>query len=339
MLLISGKAQTSTHLSDSLSKGEFTAYLQQLVNDTLKPAKDFNAKLNPEYCKADLKILKRVLEEVQTSIYRYTSKSKIDSAFNNAFVNCNFMTYLELLRSITRIQNLIACGHSRWRHSADYMEYRKLNVKIFPFDLKIYNGRYYLLHNNSIENNIELLSEITHINGKPVDQITAQLRKHTYRDGRCSNEDLIDIEKYFSMAYSNFIDNPEEFKIRVVTNNSEEKEYHIRALLKAEIDSIRAQRYPPEEKMGIPLRFRMIDSINTGVYTIKWFRKDYTKNHGQDFEKFTDSVFACLADHKVKNLIIDIRNNTGGWTAYGKYLFSYFIDGETPYMQKVETQK
>ncbi|MGB0178190.1 MAG: S41 family peptidase, partial [Owenweeksia sp.] len=91
--------------------------------------------------------------------------------------------------------------------------------------------------------------------------------------------------------------------------------------------------------MGLPLRFRVIDSLSTGIYTIKWFRKEYIRYMGQHFRSFTDSVFTELNRQQIKNLVIDLRDNPGGWTAHGRYLFSYFIDKPQDYITRVEIKK
>lgn len=42
------------------------------------------------------------------------------------------------------------------------------------------------------------------------------------------------------------------------------------------------------------------------------------------FKKYIDSTFAIIKEHKVKHLILDLRNNPGGHNAYSDYLISYF---------------
>jgi len=326
------------HPVDTMSNERFTDFLLKLKNDTLQPPVDFTKKLDPEKCEADLRIYKRVLEEAHTPIYRYTSKPVIDQQFERAFAQAqDSMTYLMLFQNIARIQNLIGCGHSGRRHSTGYKKFRDTAVGIFPLDIKIREGRYFVYRDNSMQQ-IEEGTEIISINGLSVSQITDSLQLYMYRDGEC--QDNMDIEKHLPMAYSNFIDNPGLFEVKVVSPNYPEPLYmRLKPLLKSEVDSTRNFRYGKGKQMGTPLEFEIVDSAKTGIYTIKWFRKDYHKKMGQDFEKFTDSVFAELRKHEVENLIIDLRNNTGGWTAYGKYLFSYFINNKRPYMKSVETKK
>lgn len=325
-----------------LSDQEFNVYLKSLT-DTTSPHIPVNfAEPLPEgYAKADLQILKRVLEEAQTSIYRYCSPAALDSCFQNAMeIAEESMTYLELVQHVARIQHLIACGHSGWSHNPDFFKYRNQHVGLFPFDIRIFEGRFYLVHNNSLQANIPINLELLTLNGVPISQIAADLKKHMYADGISTEGSWMDLEKYFSMAYSNFIGSREAFEFTTPHKNGAMfYKGKVDALKKPEIDSIRAARYPPAEGLGTPLRFRSLDSMSTGIYTIRWFRNEYIKYKGQDFEAFTDSVFSEMADKKFDNLLIDLRGNVGGWTANGKYLLSYLIDKEHPYIQSVETKK
>lgn len=96
----------------SLNNEDFTAYLEAVVNDQKPTLSGFNphAPLSSDHCLADLEILKRCLEEAQTPLYRYASKAEIDHAFTLAFKRCQpSPTYLDMVRTIARLQKLIAC--------------------------------------------------------------------------------------------------------------------------------------------------------------------------------------------------------------------------------------
>lgn len=325
---------------EDLSDAEFTAYLQSLT-DSLKQADykvSFTKKLGPQACEADLHILKYILEEAQTTIYRFSSKVKVDSAFDYSFKAAkDSLTYIELVRHIARIQNVIACGHSGWGHSQAYRQYRNKELRFFPLDLKISGDRYFVDHNNSLDTAIQRYSEVTYINNEPVEDISARLKKYMYKDGT-GRQGNTDLENFFGMAYSNFLANPAEFRVKLKNRNGTSDEYTLRALPGKEIDSLKLARYgfsPPQK----PLRFYRIDSLNTAVFTIERFNNEYIHHFDQDFEKFTDSVFDVLNDTKTTNLIVDIRGDVGGWTGNGTYLFSYFIDHPVPYIKEVEVKK
>lgn len=300
---------------------------------------DFKKKIPPKYLSADLAVLEVALYEAQTSLLRYASKDEVNSAFNKAFQETtDSMYYLDFVKSIARLQNVIACGHSGWSHTPSYFPYRNSNVKLFPFDLTIIEGRYFIKHNNSLNRNVKPGTEILSINNQSVKEITKDLRSHMMVDGKSGLEGFKGITPYFPNAYSNFIENPQTFNLDIITPEKTESKIQIDPLLKSDIDSIRNHYYRPSQ-VGIPLRLDVIDSINTAIYTIKWFRNEYIESYGQNFHQFNDSVFDGLRQNGIDNLIIDLRGNTGGWTANGKRLLEYLIEDTIPYINKVIVKK
>ncbi len=328
------------HLPDS----SFTTHLQGLVGDSALKAHDFDfSKPLPKgYAEADLRILKRILEEAHTTLYRYATKAQIDSAFAHSLERAQGpMYYLDLVREAARIQHTIACGHTGWGHSTTYRAFRKEQVKLFPFQLRVLEGKYHLRYNYSFNRNIADYSELTHLNGIPIPDLVKQLRMFMYADGRSATGTTYDVDRFFSNAYSNFIGSPERFTLRLREKEGLlEKEISVKGLTKTQIDSIQRLYYPDvEQGLGIPLCFRYVDSLKTGIYTIKWFRKEYMAHFGQDFARFTDSVFSVLQEEGAKHLILDLRDNKGGWTAHGKYLLSYFVTEEIDVVKHVRTKK
>lgn len=324
------------------SDKKFEKYVQAQLKISSESEKiDFNEKIYPEKCLADLKVLKATLEEAQTTIYRYASEQEVEIAFQSAFKAAEEgLTYLELLQEIAKIQNVIACGHSWWGHSQEYIKYKNEELKFFPFEMRYDGSRCLLFQNNSREQDIYDDVQLISLNGEPIDSVLWKMKKFTNRDGTSMDNSLREPAKYFVNAYSNFVAQPDEFEITYFEEGFDGLiTRKIKALPKSEIDSIRKMKYPDWKKHGKPLKLELHPELDAAIYTIEWFKKDYLESQGQDFEAFADSAFTVLNEKNVGNLVIDLRANTGGWTAYGKYLFSYFIEEPTPYLSKVVTNR
>ena len=190
---------------------ERTAAIINYTNDSL-PSIDFSKKLDAAKAQNDILILKQALEEAQTSLYTYSSKAEIDKVFAEALEQVKASPgYLDVVRAIAKIQHTIACGHSSWEHAAGYKQYRDSAVRVLPMDIAIVNGRYYVRKNYSLQSAIPDFAEITHINGIPVKKLTAKLKPYMNQDGNANPGNTLEMEQYFKMAYSNFIDNPGVF--------------------------------------------------------------------------------------------------------------------------------
>jgi len=316
-----------------------SANLKTLETDST--AISFHKKLDPIHCQNDLITLKHVLEEAQTSVFRFCSKADFDELFNKAFVELqDSIYYQDFIKIIAKIDHQIACGHSGWGHAQAYYKYRNSFVKLFPFDVEMKDGKMFVLRDNSEENEIFVGSEIIEINKTPILEVIQGINAYLVKDGTSNIGFSEGEQSFFSNAYSNFVEQTDHFKISVLQNgHGKPLTFQTNALLKPELDSIRKTRYDVKPKFTKPLLYDYLDSISTGVYTINWFNKDYINHYNQNFERFTDSVFADLNTKDATNLIIDLRGNVGGWTAYGKYLFSYFIDQKLDYIKKVEIKK
>lgn len=296
---------------------------------------DFNKKLSPTLLQTDLKLFKLMLEEAQTSIYRYSTKEEVDAAFEKAFDAAqDSLYYLEFLRLVTGVQNTIACGHSGWGHSKAFKQFRNERMRFLPISISITDTRYFI--DQVYDKNKDLVAgtELLNINGMSMEEITLRLKAHMHKDGESGLSSMRGIEQYLSMAYANFIDNPDSFTLKLSLHDSI---YSTR--VEAQSLAVINATKTPKEGLGIPLRLAIDDASSTAVYTIKWFRNEYIAQMGQDFVAFTDSVFEEVAEQKIDTLIIDLRGNVGGWTGNGRHLFSYFINNPTPYIKRVEVKK
>ncbi len=298
-------------------------------------------RLSPEAYRSDLIVLKNAIDEALTARHRYCSKSELDSTFLRAINSVNPSTdYLDFTRNVSGIFNLIACGHSGWSHSLRYKAYREKSVRLFPFDIVFEKGKCFIKQDNSLENRITINTELLKINDQPIDSIVKSFSRYMNRDGNSNTPSINAFQKYFSMAYSNFIDNPDHFDILTINPETNQKEqFCVSGLLRSEIDSIRRKRYPVKVPVRSILSYRYDSTQSVGVYKIRRFNKQILKHYNQDFETFNDSVFSDLNQNSAQYLIIDLRGNLGGWTTYGKLLFSYFIDREVPYIESVKVQK
>ncbi|MES2276225.1 MAG: S41 family peptidase [Bacteroidota bacterium] len=72
------------------------------------------------------------------------------------------------------------------------------------------------------------------------------------------------------------------------------------------------------------------------VLTIKSFGETDIKAGSQNFKKFITKTFAEVQSRKITNLIIDLRNNTGGTDANAALLCSYLMDKPYRYWDRIE---
>ncbi len=316
------------------SSEEFEQYKSTL--DSNFATRELKLTLEAKVLQEDFLVFRYILENAQTSIYRYSSKSIVDSIFESEFQRLNgASTYYKLLQSLARVQNEIACGHSGWSHHKDYYAFRNDSILLFPFEIEIENGRVYVFRNNSKNAGIQTGDQPLKLNGQPIMQVINKLKLYMVKDGNSAPDSYKDVESSFSNAYSNFMSNPDSFVIELKSGET----VVIEGLKKQVIDSLRTKRYGKIPRPNKLLEIDVIDSSKAAVFTIRSFNNNHLQAFGQNFIDFTDSVFNILNEREITQLVIDLRGNVGGWTANGRALFSYFIEDTLQYMNKVETKK
>ena len=89
-------------------------------------------------------------------------------------------------------------------------------------------------------------------------------------------------------------------------------------------------KYPDQVTIHKPkdgITFSMQPDQHNACLTIKDFHKEVLKKeYKQDFKTEISNAFNLIAENRIQQLIIDLRNNQGGDLEYGVYLLSYLLD-------------
>ncbi len=300
---------------------------------------DFNAKYDPQAIKWDLKVLKSALEEAKTGLDS-VDQDRLSNAFLSANENADdSLSYMEFVRVIARVFNAVSCGHSGLSHHPDYYYYRQENMLFFPLDIYTIDDRYFIKSSFSFDMRPRPYDEILSLNGRTPAEITKILQMHMALDGTSAADGTALVQSYFTMAYSNFLENPSLLNITLKSYGSgRESTFDLKPLHLISLDANRTKRNKGKTTPK-PLQFEVDKANNSAVYTVKSFNNQTLANNKQEFYAFTDSIFGDLNTQGIGNLIIDLRGNMGGWTANGAHLFSYFINAPQAYINSVETMK
>ena len=128
------------------------------------------------------------------------------------------------------------------------------------------------------------------------------------------------------------------FTIGFETANGELSEIEIIGIRKEVFDSRRKEL---EDGHNSPVSFKFLESNSTAVLKVESFRNDLMEKENIVFKDYVDSCFTQLKQSKTKNLVIDLRDNGGGYSEYGAILYSYLSDTAFEYCknQIVTTDK
>jgi hypothetical protein len=275
----------------------------------------------------DYKILKNVLTKGHPNLYEYTCKSEWDSLFTDFEENKITPIYNnnDFYKSITELTNYVRDGHLIvMRPQLDSIP------NLFPLWLKIINKK---LYTDSDDFDIPIGSEIVSIDGVNAMEIRDRLMKYAPSDGFNETKKDRQIEMEFGILHFYEFGSKSAYQVEYKTPSNE---FMINIIESQPFESI-GKRFTKRNSIlarktlsekGPYLYF--IDSLNTAVLTLNTFNLDIER-----FQGALADIFKDIKRKKAKNLIIDVRQNEGGYPLNAITTFTYITSA--PFKQQVSS--
>jgi len=289
----------------------------------------------------DFVILRQALEEGHAGLHRYCSKENMDSNFG--IVSERFkksLTEMDFFRLLLPLIGKINDGHTGINLSKTYMKYLEDQTIVFPFKLRFAKKRAYLYRNYSEDMNILMGGELLSINGQSVSGIIEKLLPLIPSDAGIKTAKWRKLEStgFFGLSYTFLFGETRSFSI-VVRHPLEKAidQVKVKGIKIKDLNQIFKKRYPEaaKEKKPITLEYK----YGIPVLTIRTFAGSSIQRAGINYADFLKKSFSEFENKKIKNLIIDLRDNGGGSDQFGKLLFAYLIDKPFSYYRALETKK
>lgn len=299
---------------------------------------DPNKKYRIRELREDFELLRSALENAHPATYWYTPKDSFAHYFADTYKKIDHeMTEREFYRLILPVLVRVHCGHTYPDMSKAYYAADLPPKTYLPFDLFLDKDRLFIVKNRSTDSTLAEGDEIVKIGGVPVAEIAQLARTLLTADG--DNEiwkDKFMAMYYFEEVYLEYYNGKPPFHLVVSGTNGVVRETEVlsppkmphpvkpkKPLSKKQRE--RQLRERAEAEKAAMCRFRLThpDSA-TGILTIGGF--GYEKVYGVSYYKKHRSIFKTLAEHRIKNLVIDLRGNTGGNVGMAEDLMSYLVD-------------
>jgi C-terminal processing protease CtpA/Prc len=284
--------------------------------------------LTPEQLKIDFNLARQALQEAHPGLYRYNSKTSMDSLFKatELLIDHN-MSQQEFYRLLVPVIGRIGCGHTKLHPDSNWENnYFYGRDHLFPLRLHISGSRAFVLGSYEKEI-IPAGSEIVKINDQPIGEIIGKLILSSFSDGRNVTFRYIELDRFFSAYYANMLEAPETFSIQY--NDGQPRQAKIPAVTFEIIDQYYKQQESNNEKRPY---FVSYPDEHTALMTISsfWMKGD------KSFSSFLKSSFSDFRERKINNLIIDLRNNEGGEDARGAGLLACLMDRNFRYYDRLQ---
>ncbi len=302
--------------------------------------------LEPPQLKSDFALFRKALEEAHPALYRYTTKRALDAEFARAESKLTRpMTTLQFRNVLAPVLAAFKDGHTHFtEYQGDEISTVINSAKQFPLALKFESTRAFVVLNQGLDDRVKPGMEVLAINGEPLAGILRRILPNLPQDG-----DIRTYQMYwlgisqgffqlgspgrtgFSESYRLYIGNPASFRTTL-------RDPHTRKTVVVELAgvtiaeaAVNAEKNPVNRDvlaglgtlraLGSQQSIRYLDGENTAILRIPGFQRG-------TFPDFLGKAFAGLRSNGAKNLIVDLRGNTGGFDQYPVLLFSYLTSKE-----------
>ena len=292
--------------------------------------------LQPEQAKDDLEALRKALEKGHPGLYLYTPKNDFDKKFEQT--NQSFdrpMTLREFYLEVAPLVEKVYCGHTYFDLPPKLLKSLRKEPLLFPLPLAFLNTRAYVDH---AKTEIPLGAEITAINGVPMNRVLSQLLPYIRSDGYNVTLKYRQMEDEFSLHYFLSFGRKEEFKVEYLSLASEEKlSKVVQAIPAKKLEVALTERHSNFGKLKKYKLSPVDESIQ--LFSMNTFDFGLNKKGRQKYKTFLRESFEALEkNNAVKFIILDLRQNDGGYVGNDAQLFSYFAQAPFRDFKSAETK-
>ncbi|MFI5156123.1 MAG: S41 family peptidase [Chitinophagales bacterium] len=308
----------------------FILSAREFANAQSSYSKPYSLKFSADTVKHTIGILTTELSIKHPGFYRYQSRATFSQYIDSIKETIkDSLTIMESYRKLKLIIANIHCLHTGLSLSREFRDSLNQLPNLFPFQLYIDSHSAFIVKNYSSDHSILPADEIVSINGQPMGTIIDQLLPLISSDGNNLTLKYEALNHQFPTWYR-ILDVTGEFTL-VIKHSGLEKSVKVSA---SKYSDIAETDFLIEPVWTNQLLFRIQN--NTGFLTIHSFAKTDIKKSKQNFKEFIDQSFAELKTKGINNLIVDLRNNTGGSDPYAAYFTSYFFNQPFRYWDRIE---
>lgn len=281
----------------------------------------FSQSINIESWTKDIDFYKTNLEQHHIDLYNTISKVEFEKEIQNIKSTLNKKSDIGVIIDLMQLTRKIGDGHTAF-------SLRGLKTHLFPIEIYKVNGEWRVI--KTTNNHKNLLGKIlTSIDGKSINQIIKEISK-TAQYVENEQSEIIRTGKYlmisellFGLQLTNnefkaefsFLDDNNR-KSKVLLNAINNKDYYGNTDFQT-FNIIVPEIQKPSNSKHDFLWFSPIKDTK-GVY-IKF--ESYPSFEAM--EKFGESVLQYVNENKIKQIVIDLRNNGGGDFFVGTFLAYY----------------
>jgi len=280
----------------------------------------------------DLRFLKESFDQYNPALGVFHSTAAYEARYKELAAQLNKkMSDVEFYPHVMQLSAATREGHtfvSSDTVTQIFSGFFKNQFSYLPLSVQGAEEKLYVWSNFSPNADLERGAQILKINGKATQDIIEHLASYVIADGDIQlykREKAID--RFISYYYW-FLEKPYEFKIEYIPHGGKEvKEITIPALVRDSMIAWRDRRYgkPAPRKEDVSVVYTFDIEGQTATLDLNTFNRQLKDKYKVKPKKLYKEIFKELKEKGVLNLVIDVRNNTGGRREYAKHLLPYLM--------------
>lgn len=314
------------------TNGYFLILLICISCNTIKksaynPAKKYSAL----QLKEDFSVLNNVLKANHPSLYWYSSQDSVDNFFSQTYTSLqDSLTEKQFRNRVAWVINKIHCGHTVVRPSKKFSKYySRQKIKSFPLLLKVWQDSAVVISNLLKEDTvIKRGTTITAINEIPVKTIIDSMCRLISSDGYSNIFQYQAISFNFPAFYRNAYGLDSNYTLQYKDSTGKLRKT-ISKNFESNADSLdhKQQLLPTFLTKKQLRRFKLLRDrnleIDTSLHTAIMSVNTFSKGR---LIRFFNNSFRKIKQQNIKNVIIDLRLNTGGSVLACTRLSQYLVN-------------
>lgn len=283
---------------------------------------------NTAELKEDLKILQGIITDMHAGAYAYNTPAQLKHIFDSISQSVDApLTIREFYSKVDYIMDRLRCIHTQEYLPDAYYDSISNRPIFFPTPVVDIDGHLYA---NSDVQKIPLGAEIVSINDVKATTIINKLKTYYHTDGYSNEAKKAAIDEDFSYNFFLAYGGTKEYAIDFIedSSNTVKRKIFLGEKLKDinnEIGDTRFFYYARDVDYDLEID----DEYNAATITIRSFSfSSYNAEHA--FNNFLSNSFRLIRQNGIKNLIIDCRNNGGGYYGPTYSLLSYLVNKTLP---------
>ena len=273
----------------------------------------------PDKLKQDLDFLFKTIEEVHPNMYAYTSKEQFTPLSHELYQKINRpMSRVEFYKAVAPVVASLKSFHTIMLPFVDeYQQHAKSGGKVFPLELR-WDETSAILVKNYTPVLLPAGARITKINGRAATELFTNFSRWFAAENIGTNPWLIEHPVFLRALLLLEYGPVESWHLKIETTNGRIESYTVPSFTLSEFKTDEAVATVERKEY-----YRIIPEYNAAI--IKFFKW----SGPEKLKVFFNETFQDIHEKRIANLIIDIRENTGGSDECVHMIMEYLAT--TPY--------